>query len=136
MSFPHDKAPVADAIGAFSFIGLRCGGAGHRTPCRRRVGLRGSNPLQRFLDSECHCSSHDLTQLRWFDRLGAALDQQLSEFGRCLFAETSLLVLELSTLFTQLLQRISCSRFGPGHSASFLQAVGPLRSRSWHCGGM
>ena len=39
-------------------------------------------------------------------------------------------------LITQLPQRIACSRFGPGHSASFLQAVGPLRSRSWHCGGM
>jgi hypothetical protein len=42
----------------------------------------------------------------------------------------------LGTLFTQLPQRIACSRFGPGHSASFLLAVGPLRSRSWHCGGM
>src|SRR3546814_2768211 len=33
------------------------------------LGLRGSYPLQRFLDPECHCSSDDLTQLRWFDRL-------------------------------------------------------------------
>src|SRR3546814_19576247 len=39
MSSPHDKAPVADAIGAFSFARRRCGGAGDQTPCRRRVGL-------------------------------------------------------------------------------------------------
>ena len=133
MSSPCDKAPVADAIGAFSFARRRGGGAGDRTPCRRRVGLRGSYPLQRFLDPECHCSSDDLTQLRWFDRLGAALDQHPAEFDCCLLAETRLLVFELGTLFTQLPQRIACSRFGPGHSASFLLAVGPLRSRSWHC---
>lgn len=136
MSLPHDKAPVADAIGAFLLYAGDAAARGIEPLAAAGLGLRGGYPLQRFLDPERHCSSHDLTQLRWFDRLGAALDQQLSEFGRRLFAETSLLVLELGTLFTQLLQRISCSRFGPGHSASFLLAVGPLRSRSWHCGGM
>lgn len=54
MSLPHDKAPVADAIGAFSFALGRCGGAGHRTPCRRWLGLRRGDSLQRFLDSERH----------------------------------------------------------------------------------
>lgn len=39
MSSLRDKAPVAGAIGAFSFVRQRCGGAGHRTPCRRQVGL-------------------------------------------------------------------------------------------------
>jgi hypothetical protein len=87
MSSPHDKAPVADAIGAFSFARRRCGGAGHRTPCRRGWALRGSNPLQRFLDPERHRCADDLAQLRRFDRLGAAFDQQLAEFGRCFFAE-------------------------------------------------
>ena len=127
MSSPCDKAPVADAIGAFSFARRRGGGAGDRTPCRRRVGLRGSYPLQRFLDPECHCSSDDLTQLRWFDRLGAALDQQPAEFCRCFFAKTSFFAFEPRTLFTKLLQRIARSGFGPGHRVSFLLAVGPLR---------
>lgn len=54
MSSLRDKAPVADAIGAFSFVRRRCGGAGHRTPCRRRLGLRRGDPLQRFLDPERH----------------------------------------------------------------------------------
>ena len=31
-----------------------CGGAGHRTPCRRSLGLRRGDPLQRFLDPERH----------------------------------------------------------------------------------
>ena len=127
MPSPYDKAPVADAIGAFSFVRRRCGGQEHRTPCRRRVELRGSYPLQRFLDPDCQCSSDDLTQLRWFDRLGAALDQHPAEFDCCLLAETRLLVFELGTLFTQLLQRIARSGFGPGHRVSFLLAVGPLR---------
>ncbi len=127
MSLPHDKAPVADAIGAFSFALGLCGGAGHRTPCRRWVGLRRRDPLQRFLDPECHRCTHDLAQLCRFDRLGAALDQHLAEFGRCLLAKTSFLAFELGTLFTQLLQRIARSGFGPGHRVSFLLAVGPLR---------
>src|SRR3546814_9642005 len=51
------------------------------------LGLRGSYPLQRFLDPECHCSSDDLTQLRWFDRLGAALDQNVAKDNRRLVAK-------------------------------------------------
>ena len=133
MSSLRDKAPVADAIGAFLLYASDAAARGIEPLAAAGWTLRRSNPLQRFLDPEGHRCANDLAQLRWFDRLRAALDQQLSEFGRCLFAETSLLVLELGTLFTQLLQRISCSRFGPGHSASFLLAVGPLRSRSWHC---
>lgn len=48
MSLPHDKAPVADAIGAFSFVRRRCGGAGHRTPCRRGMGFTREQSASAF----------------------------------------------------------------------------------------
>lgn len=118
MSSPCDKAPVADAIGAFSFARRRCGGAGDRTPCRRRVGLRGSYPLQRFLDPECHCSSDDLTQLRWFDRLGAALDQNVAKDNRRFVAKLCFLGRQFVALFPELLQGINRIAFA-GHVSPF-----------------
>jgi len=127
MSLPHDKAPVADAIGAFLLLGDYAAARGIEPLAAAGWALSGSDPLQRFLDPECHRCAHDLTQLCRFDRLGAALDQHLAEFGRCLFAKTSFLAFELRTLFTKLLQRIPRSGFGPGHRVSFLLAVGPLR---------
>lgn len=48
MSLPHDKAPVADAIGALSFARGLCGGAGHRAPCRRWVGLKRERSASAF----------------------------------------------------------------------------------------
>ena len=127
MSLPHDKAPVADAIGAFLLLWGDAAARGIEPLAAAGLALSGSDPLQRFLDPECHRSTHDLAQLCRFDRLGAALDQQPAEFGRCLFAKTSFLAFELGTLFTKLLQRIAHSGFGPGHRLSFLLAVGPLR---------
>ena len=136
MSLPHDKAPVVDAIGAFSFALGDAAARGIEPLAAAGLALSGSDPLQRFVDPECHRCTHDLAQFCRFDRLGAALDQHPAEFDCCLLAETRLLVLKLGTLFTQLLQRIAGSGFGPGHIASFLLAVGPLRCRSWHCGSM
>lgn len=127
MSLPHDKAPVADAIGAFSFALGLCGGAGIEPLAAAGWALSGRDPLQRFLDAKRHRCTDNLAQLCRFDHLGAALDQHLAEFGRCLFSKTSFLAFELRTLFTKLLQRIPRSGFGPGHSAPFLLAVGPLR---------
>ena len=106
MSLPHDKAPVADAIGAFSFVRLRCGGQGHRPLAAAGLGLRGSYPLQRFLDPECHCSSDDLTQLRWFDRLGAALDQNVAKDNRRFVAELRFPGGQFVALFPELFQGI------------------------------
>src|SRR3546814_16899578 len=53
------------------------------------LGLRGSYPLQRFLDPEFHCSPDDLTQFPWLDRLGAALDQNVAKDNRRLVAKSS-----------------------------------------------
>jgi hypothetical protein len=70
------------------------------------LGLRGSYPLQRFLDPECHCSSHDLTQLRWFDRLGAALDQNVAKDEGSLVAELCFPGRQFVALFPEPLQGI------------------------------
>ena len=86
----HDKAPVAEAIGAFSFASQDAAARGIEPLAAAGWVLRGSNPLQRLLDPERHRCANDLAQLRRIDRLRAALDQQLSEFGRCFFAETRL----------------------------------------------
>lgn len=118
MSSPYQKAPVADAIGAFSFVRLRCGGQGHRPLAAAGFGLRGSYPLQRFLDPECHCSSDDLTQLRWFDRLGTALDQNVAKDNRRFVAKLCLLGCQFVALFPELLQGINRIAFA-GHVSPF-----------------
>src|SRR3546814_15103306 len=82
------------------------------------LGLRGSYPLQRFLDPECHCSSDDLTQLRWFDRLGAALDQNVAKDNRRLVAKLCFLGRQFLALFPELLQGINRIAFA-GHVSPF-----------------
>jgi hypothetical protein len=82
------------------------------------LGLRGSYPLQRFLDPECHCSSDDLTQLRWFDRLGTALDQNVAKDNRRFVAKLCLLGRQFIALFPELLQGINRIAFA-GHVSPF-----------------
>jgi hypothetical protein len=56
--------------------------------------LCGGNALQRFLDAERHCGANDLSQLRRFDRLGTALDQQLAELAGSLLPKPRFFAVE------------------------------------------
>ena len=60
MFLPHDKAPVADAIGAFFLHACDAAARGIEPLAAAEWTLRGSNPLQRFLDPERHRCANDL----------------------------------------------------------------------------
>ena len=60
MSLPHDKAPVAAAIGAFLLHAGDAAARGIVPLAAAGWALRGSNPLQRFLDPERHRCANDL----------------------------------------------------------------------------
>jgi single-stranded DNA-binding protein len=59
-----------------------------------------------------------------FDRLGAAFDQQLAEFGRASSRRRASSQVP-RTLFAQLLECIARTRFGPGHRVSFCWPLVP-----------
>jgi hypothetical protein len=69
-------------------------------------GATRAQTLQRLLDPECHHCADDLAQLGRFDRLGAALDQNVAEDNRSLVAELCFPGCQFVALFPELLQGI------------------------------
>ena len=85
---------------------------------------------------ECGAETIEPAQLRRLDRLCAAFDEQLAEFGGRFLAEPGFTGIELFALFEQLPERIPSARFGSGHVSYLSLAVGPLQNRFCHCRGV
>ena len=68
--------------------------------------LRGRQTLESLLDPECHRCTDDLAKLCWFDRLGAALDQNVAKDEGSLVAELCFPGRQFVALFPEPLQGI------------------------------
>jgi hypothetical protein len=66
----------------------------------------GGEPLESILDPDCQRCADELLQLRRFDRLGAAFDQNLAQFAGRFITEPGLLCIEFFALLAQLFERI------------------------------
>jgi hypothetical protein len=68
----------------------------------------------RCIDAQRHRTRNQLAQQRRLDRLGAARDEHLAEFGGGFVAQPRLLAFEFTLLFAQFEERFARSRCGLG----------------------
>src|SRR5689334_14993848 len=95
------------------------GGAGHRARAPPPVTSAAGNPLQAFLDPECHQLPDQLAELPRLDGFCAAFAQDPAELAGRFIAKRGFPGIEFPALLAQLVERIARTGFGPGHCLSF-----------------